>query len=61
MAKEDISKQDHDRSRREFVKGMGKAAYAAPLILTLHAMPSFAQTGSGPVPCSVDPTQPRCN
>ncbi len=30
--------------RREFVK---RAAYAAPLILTLKAMPAFAASGSG--------------
>ena len=30
--------------RREFVK---KTAYAAPVILTLTAMPSFAAAGSG--------------
>jgi hypothetical protein len=30
--------------RREFVK---KAAYAAPVILTLKAMPAFAAAGSG--------------
>jgi phosphodiesterase/alkaline phosphatase D-like protein len=30
--------------RREFVK---RAAYAAPLILTLKAMPAFAAAGSG--------------
>ena len=32
------------RSRREF---MLKAAYASPVLLTLPAMPSFAQQGSG--------------
>jgi hypothetical protein len=30
--------------RREFVK---RAAYAAPVILTLKAMPAFAASGSG--------------
>ena len=30
--------------RREFVK---RAAYAAPVILTLKAMPAFAAAGSG--------------
>jgi hypothetical protein len=30
--------------RREFVK---RAAYAAPMILTLKAMPAFAAAGSG--------------
>jgi len=30
--------------RREFVK---RAAYAAPLILSLKAMPAFAASGSG--------------
>ena len=33
-------------SRREFVKGIGKVAYVAPVILTLQAMPSFASAGS---------------
>lgn len=35
------------RSRREF---MLKAAYASPVLLTLPAMPSFAQQGSGASP-----------
>jgi phosphodiesterase/alkaline phosphatase D-like protein len=35
--------------RREFVK---KAAYAAPVILTLKAMPAFAASGSGGNPRS---------
>jgi hypothetical protein len=34
-------------SRRDFVK---KAAYVAPVILTLQAAPSFARTGSGQEP-----------
>ena len=34
-------------SRREFVKGIGKVAYVAPVILSLQAMPSFASAGSG--------------
>jgi hypothetical protein len=42
---------DKVTSRREFVK---KAAYAAPLILTLQAAPAFAKQGSdkhpGPPP-----------
>jgi hypothetical protein len=33
----------HDASRRDFVK---KAAYVAPVILTLDATPAFAQSGS---------------
>jgi hypothetical protein len=33
----------HDKTRREFVK---KAAYIAPAIVTLTAMPSFASAGS---------------
>ena len=39
-------KQKDGFSRREFVKGIGKAAYVAPVILTLQAMPSFAAAGS---------------
>lgn len=34
------------QSRREFIR---KAIYASPVLLTLPAIPSFAQTGSGPV------------
>jgi hypothetical protein len=34
----------HDDSRRSFLK---KAAYTAPLILTLKADPAFASYGSG--------------
>lgn len=40
-------KEEHNASRREFVKGVGKIAYVAPVILTLQAMPSFASAGSG--------------
>ena len=35
---------DVKMKRREFVK---RAAYAAPMILTLKAMPAFAAVGSG--------------
>lgn len=35
-----------DQSRRDFVK---KAAYTAPAVLTLAAVPSFAGNGSGRV------------
>jgi hypothetical protein len=35
---------DEQSSRREILK---KAAYIAPTILTLQALPSFASTGSG--------------
>jgi hypothetical protein len=34
----------HSASRRQFVK---KAAYVAPVILTLQAAPSYAKKGSG--------------
>lgn len=34
---------DHDQSRRDFLK---KAAYTAPVVLTLAAAPSFATHGS---------------
>jgi len=33
-----------DKNKRDFVK---KAAYAAPVIMTMAAAPSFASTGSG--------------
>ncbi|MFO1206185.1 MAG: hypothetical protein U1E63_10725 [Burkholderiales bacterium] len=36
-------KNEHSSSRREFVK---KAAYVAPVILTLQAAPSYAKAGS---------------
>ena len=43
--------------RREFVK---KAAYAAPVILTLKAMPAFAASGSGsPRSSKGDPSDRR--
>jgi hypothetical protein len=38
--------QKYDSSRREFFKKIGKVAYVAPVILTLHATPSFACEGS---------------
>jgi len=34
---------DHDASKRDLLK---KAAYAAPVIITLSAVPSFAAAGS---------------
>jgi hypothetical protein len=36
----------HKASRREFVKKAAKAAYVAPVILSLQAAPSFAKRGS---------------
>ena len=36
----------HQASRREFVKKVAKAAYVAPVILSLHAAASFAKRGS---------------
>ena len=39
-------KPDYDSSRRAFFKSIGKVAYVAPVILTLHAAPSFACEGS---------------
>jgi len=47
-----MSKQN--QSRRKFVK---KAAYAAPVILTLAAAPSFAKPGSTKDP--KDPKEPK--
>jgi hypothetical protein len=42
--------KDKADTRRDFLK---KAAYAAPVILTLKAVPAFANNGSGPkeTPC----------
>jgi hypothetical protein len=43
--------------RREFVK---RAAYAAPVILTLKAMPAFAASGSGsPRSSKGDPSEKK--
>jgi hypothetical protein len=39
-----VNKEENDASRREFVK---KAAYVAPVIVTLAVMPSYAKAGSG--------------
>ena len=38
-----MSSNDHQKSRREFLK---KAAYTAPVILTITAAPAFAKNGS---------------
>jgi len=52
---------EHNSSRREFVK---RAAYVAPVILTLQAAPAFAKTGSQkeidvpPRPGTGGPTRP---
>jgi hypothetical protein len=40
-----MNKEENGASRREFVK---KAAYVAPIIVTLAVMPSYAKAGSGP-------------
>jgi len=42
----DSSRREFDPSRRRFFKSVGKAAYVAPVILTLQATPSFAANGS---------------
>ena len=39
-----MAEREHDDSRRSFIK---KAAYTAPLILSLKADPAFASYGSG--------------
>jgi len=41
--------QNVDHNRRDFVK---KAAYTAPVIVTMAALPSFASAGSGLTPTS---------
>jgi hypothetical protein len=38
-----MNAEEHNQSRREFVK---KAAYIAPAILTLSAAPAYAKAGS---------------
>ena len=38
-----MNKNDHQKSRRDFLK---KAAYTAPVILTMKAVPAFARNGS---------------
>ncbi len=38
-----MNKSDHQKSRRDFLK---KAAYTAPVILTMKAVPAFARNGS---------------
>ena len=43
---------DHDQSRRAFVK---KAAYVAPAILTLAAIPAYSRTGSEKLPPNAVP------
>jgi hypothetical protein len=43
---DDSSRREFDASRRRFFKKLGKAAYVAPVILTLQATPSFAANGS---------------
>ena len=43
---DDSSRRKFDPSRRKFFKKVGKAAYVAPVILTLRATPSFANHGS---------------
>ena len=39
-----MNNNNYDESKRKFIKA---AAYVAPAILTLKAIPSFASTGSG--------------
>ena len=41
-----MNNSDHQKSRRDFLK---KAAYTAPVILTLKAVPAFATNGSAPM------------
>ncbi len=38
-----ISSEQNTEARRDFIK---KAAYIAPVIMTMNAMPSLAQAGS---------------
>ena len=38
-----MNKKEHQESRRDFLK---KAAYTAPVILTMAAAPAFAKNGS---------------
>ena len=41
-----MDKKEHQESRRDFLK---KAAYTAPVILTMSAAPAFARNGSPPI------------
>ena len=51
------SNKNVDLNKRDFVK---KAAYAAPVIMTMAAAPSFAGTGSGfPQPQRGQPHSPQ--
>ena len=45
-------------SRRSLIK---KAAYVAPIVLSLAASSAFARSGSGGgVDCNANPSDPRC-
>jgi len=51
-----MAMQQHQSGRREFVK---KAAYAAPIILTLRVAPSYAKAGSEKEPKEPKPREPK--
>jgi hypothetical protein len=50
-----MNEEQHNEGRREFVK---KAAYVAPVILTLAAAPAYAKAGSEKPGTSPAPSQP---
>ena len=47
-------KTEIDQNRRDFMK---KAAYTAPAIVTMAAIPSFASAGSGYTQSEITPPQ----
>lgn len=47
-----VSNEQKTEARRDFIK---KAAYVAPVVLTMTAMPALANTGSGPAAPKVIP------
>lgn len=56
-----VSSEQKTEARRDFIK---KAAYIAPVVMTMSAMPSLAQAGSDaaatPPPVGCDVSDPNC-
>jgi len=48
---------NHDNSRRKFIKA---AVYTAPVVMTLKAAPSFANSGSNLSKCEEGDNSLRC-
>jgi len=50
-----VTNEEKTEARRDFLK---KAAYVAPVVMTMNAMPSLAQAGSNATaPTPGEPTQ----